>query len=171
VSEATRTIREISQAITLGNPKVVARLTREAELGTMAPAVFINLLDRGWGRPIPMVAEKPGLYFVNYRSGDDPMRQKTDRMISERNAELALLAIQEGRQDPELIIAARGVADANATMKNATDPKAPAAKEADGVFEELEAVKPDMPDLSAVRDMLPPQRSQYERDRLPRGER
>lgn len=38
-------------------------------------------------------------------------------------------------------------------------------------FEELEAVKPDMPDPSAVRDMLPPQRSQYERDRLPRGER
>jgi hypothetical protein len=161
VSEATRTIREICQGITLLNPKVVARLNREAELGTMAPAVFINLMDRGWGRPIPMGAEKPpnqGLYFINYRAGHDPLKAKTDAMLEAKAQEERLLALEEGWQDPEEILrGARTAADAKGKD--------------DEVAEELEAVKPDMPDLSAVRDMLPPQRSQYERDRLPRGER
>jgi hypothetical protein len=159
VSEATRTIREISQGITLSNPKVVARLTREAELGTMAPAVFINLMDRGWGRPIPMPAEKPekpGLYFVNYRAGHDPMKAKTDALIAAREQEDALLALQEGRVDPETIIAARAAADAN---------KPPEAEET------LESVRPGPADPSATRDMDGPPESWRERDRPARGER
>jgi hypothetical protein len=57
VEPQTLAIREIARSITLLNPKVVARLTREAELGTINSAVLINLIDRGWGRPIPMEEE------------------------------------------------------------------------------------------------------------------
>src|SRR5260370_22468291 len=57
VEPQTLAIREIARSITLGNPRVVARLNREAELGTINPSVLINLIDRGWGRPIPMEEE------------------------------------------------------------------------------------------------------------------
>ena len=38
VEPQTLAIREIARSITLNNPRVVARLTREAELGTINPS-------------------------------------------------------------------------------------------------------------------------------------
>jgi hypothetical protein len=69
VEPQTLAIRAIARSITLGNPKVVARLNRESELGTINHSVFINLMDRGFGRPIPMEAEAkevaPSVVFVS----------------------------------------------------------------------------------------------------------
>jgi hypothetical protein len=68
LNAATLEIREIARAITLGNPKVVARLTREAESGSINPSVLISLIDRGWGRPIPMAPEastRQSLVFIS----------------------------------------------------------------------------------------------------------
>jgi hypothetical protein len=68
VEPQTLVIREIARSITLGNPKVVARLTREAESGSINPGVLISLIDRGWGRPIPMepeVSTRQSLVFIS----------------------------------------------------------------------------------------------------------
>ncbi len=96
VSETTREIREICRSISLGNPKVVSRLQREAELGTINPALLINLIDRGWGRPIPMGAEKPKqdpVLFVTthgrvpWDPAVDPGRERSAQMIAAKEAE------------------------------------------------------------------------------------
>jgi len=68
VEPQTLAIREIARSITLNNPRVVARLTREAESGSINPSVLISLIDRGWGRPIPMAPEvstRQSLVFIS----------------------------------------------------------------------------------------------------------
>jgi hypothetical protein len=114
VEPQTLAIREIARSITLGNPKVVARLNREAELGTINPAVLINLIDRGWGRPIPMEAEAkeavPSLVFASthgYVPWDDRipeavrMNARSEEMIAAKELELqareAELALESGK--------------------------------------------------------------------------
>ncbi len=57
-NKATKEIKEIAQALTLGNPKVVARLLRECETGKILPPVFNKLLEYGYGRPKEMEEPK-----------------------------------------------------------------------------------------------------------------
>lgn len=160
-------IAEFFTNLTRGNLRWRQRAARCLEGGDgLTPQefrVWTRLaLDYSIGTPSKHVAEKPErepFLFINYRPDHDPMEAKTTAMLAAKQEEERLLALEQGRPDLGAIIAAQASG------------KAPAAQKAEEAFEELEAVKPDMPDPSAVRDMLPPQRSQYERDRLPRGER
>jgi hypothetical protein len=95
----------------------------------------------------PKAAKEPFL-FINYRQVD-PMAAKTTAMLESKAQEERLLAIEEGRVDPEEILRARAAAE---------------AKKDDPPGEELEAVVP------------PPEPYEFpqpvrERDRAPRGER
>ena len=150
VEPQTLAIREIARSITLGNPRVVARLNREAELGTINPSVLINLIDRGWGRPIPMEEEAkpaaPTLVFGTLHGyvpwdrripAARAMDERSARMNAAKAEELKMQAIESGK-DPVVIEA--GAADAKA--KSATADK---ADEGDG--EQLEVVRlPEPPE-------------------------
>jgi hypothetical protein len=101
----------------------------------------------------PKAAKEPFL-FINYRQVD-PMADKTAKMIEERDAELALLALQEGgREDPETIIAANAAAEAKGK-------DAAAAEEGEGL------VAVDIPEPLEFGPVAPVR----ERDRAPRNER
>ena len=103
VEPQTLAIREIARSITLGNPEVVARLTREAKLGTMNHSVFINLMDRGFGRPIPMEPEKStrqSLIFLGippWAPEMDNMAAQTSRMLAQSKADEELRALEAKR--------------------------------------------------------------------------
>ncbi len=55
-NKRTRSIQEAARGLTLGNPKVVARLKIECEDGHIDPSVFNKLLAYGYGLPKLVVA-------------------------------------------------------------------------------------------------------------------
>jgi hypothetical protein len=131
VEPQTLAIREIARSITLGNPEVVARLTREAKLGTMNHSVFINLMDRGFGRPIPMEPEKStrqSLIFLGispWAPEMDNMAEQTSRMLAQSEADEKLRL--EAKKPPVVIDAA--------------------TKEGEGELLELVVPPPELPEL------------------------
>jgi hypothetical protein len=154
-TETKANIAEFLTNLTTGNLRWRQRVARILDGNTM-PQDFLAwskvAFDRSLGLPAKYQAPKPEkepFLFINYRHGDDPMRQKTDLMIEAKAQEERLLAIEEGRVDPEEILRARAAAE---------------AKKDDPPGEELEAVVP------------PPEPYEFpkpvrERDRAPRGER
>jgi len=54
-NKATKLVKDVSRAITLGNEKVVTRLKKEAENGTIEPSIFNKLLEYGYGKPKQVV--------------------------------------------------------------------------------------------------------------------
>jgi hypothetical protein len=129
-------------------------------------------LSYGIGLPAKLAPPPPpqrdGLYFVHYKTqralecgSDDVMEAKTTRMLESKAQEERLLAIEAGTADPEVILAARAAADRTGKVVEVVD----------GAEEQLEAVDMPVADISAIRDMLGPPSSQYERDRPARGER
>ncbi len=51
-NRATRDIRAMAQALTLGDPKFVARLQRQLRSGTCHPSIVQTLLAYGYGKPM-----------------------------------------------------------------------------------------------------------------------
>jgi hypothetical protein len=125
-------------------------------------------LSYGIGLPAKLAPPPPpqraGIHFIHYRTqrailsgSDDPMEPQTTAMLKARAQEDALLALEAGgREDPEVIIAARAAGEAI---------KPPEAEDT------LESVLPGPADPSATRDMDgPPEFRPLERDRPARGE-
>jgi hypothetical protein len=98
VSAQTKTIKAIARALTLENPAVVRRLEAEAISGAMPPNVFIDLLNRGWGKPIQTeeeTSEHRSLAFISARGlvwDLDPFTKQESALLAAQRADELLAA-------------------------------------------------------------------------------
>jgi hypothetical protein len=70
-NRATREIREICQALTFGNEKVIAVYAKQLEAGTCHPLVFRTLLEYAYGKV---------KFQVEVSTPDSPIRSLADAM-------------------------------------------------------------------------------------------
>ena len=111
-NRATRDVREIAQALTLGDEPFVQRLRAQLRAGTCHPAIVNRLLEYGYGRPAERVEVAFNLTQIlhqieerdrEYRRGcdfHDPMILEATRETERAPEPIALLPAARPRREP-----------------------------------------------------------------------